>query len=585
MDASVLPAAAEATRGRIRELLARLQEVLVRLDAPREDLETLEASRARLDALFLLVVVGEFNSGKSTLINALLGRRVLEEGVTPTTHRIQILRHPDVDPGPLPAGAREITAPHPFLAQTLLVDTPGTNALDRTHEAITGEFVPRSDLVLFATSADRPFTESERQFLAGIREWGKKLVFVVNKADILRTEEERAQVEAFVAEHARRQTGTACPVFLLSARPALEAREAGAKAIDETGVPALEAYLSEHLDDAERLKIKLASPLGVAHRLASRYRKALDERIELLTEDFQALDDVDRQLEHFREDLSREFRFRLADLDNLLNDFERRGIEFFDEHLRLVRMFELLDRDKTRRAFERKVVAELPGALDARVREMIDWMVESELRQWQGVTERLEGRRRHHADRIVGAFGRFDLDRDRLLATVGRAAHRALEGFDQETEGRRLAETVQAAVARTALVEVGAIGLGTAITVAATTQFADVTGLLAAGTLAALGFFILPARREKAKRELAERIGILRDGLVRSLTEQFDQEAEASIRRVREAIAPYDRFVRAERERLEENAARLRDLIRETEILEAEIGRGSAAGDSEPPEG
>ena len=102
MDASVLSAAAEATRSRIRELLARLQEALVRLDAPRGDLDTLEASRARVDALFLLVVVGEFNSGKSTLVNALLGRRVLEEGVTPTTHRIQVLHHPETNPGPLP---------------------------------------------------------------------------------------------------------------------------------------------------------------------------------------------------------------------------------------------------------------------------------------------------------------------------------------------------------------------------------------------------------------------------------------------------------------------------------------------------
>ena len=64
----------------------------------------------------------------------------------------------------------------------------------REHEAITADFVPRSDLVLFVTSADRPFTESERQFLAVIRDWGKKIVIVLNKVDLLESGAELEQV-------------------------------------------------------------------------------------------------------------------------------------------------------------------------------------------------------------------------------------------------------------------------------------------------------------------------------------------------------------------------------------------------------
>ncbi len=74
-----------------------------------------------------------------------------------------------------------------ILRQCHLVDTPGTNALDRSHEALTTHYVPRADLVLFVTSADRPFSESERVFLEQIREWGKKVVVAVNKIDILKT--------------------------------------------------------------------------------------------------------------------------------------------------------------------------------------------------------------------------------------------------------------------------------------------------------------------------------------------------------------------------------------------------------------
>jgi hypothetical protein len=78
-----------------------------------------------------------------------------------------------------------LTAPAPLLRDIHIVDTPGTNAVIREHEAITAEFVPRSDMVLFVTSADRPFTETERAFLEQVRGWGKKVVVVINKVDIL----------------------------------------------------------------------------------------------------------------------------------------------------------------------------------------------------------------------------------------------------------------------------------------------------------------------------------------------------------------------------------------------------------------
>ncbi len=70
-----------------RRRLNDLRIPLAKLDLSPEDQETLENSVAQLDELFLLVVVGEFNSGKSAVINALLGQRLLEEGVTPTTTR------------------------------------------------------------------------------------------------------------------------------------------------------------------------------------------------------------------------------------------------------------------------------------------------------------------------------------------------------------------------------------------------------------------------------------------------------------------------------------------------------------------
>jgi predicted GTPase len=48
-------------------------------------------------------------------------------------------------------------------------------------QRLTEEYVPRADLVLFVLSADRPLSESELAFLKYIRQWRKKVVFVVNK--------------------------------------------------------------------------------------------------------------------------------------------------------------------------------------------------------------------------------------------------------------------------------------------------------------------------------------------------------------------------------------------------------------------
>ena len=70
----------------------------------------------------------------------------------------------------------------------------------REHERLTTDFVPRADLVLFVTSADRPFTETERAFLETIRGWGKKIVIVINKVDIF---ERPADVEEVVGIRAR----------------------------------------------------------------------------------------------------------------------------------------------------------------------------------------------------------------------------------------------------------------------------------------------------------------------------------------------------------------------------------------------
>jgi len=151
---------------RERNFLNDLRMKLVEYNASKDHMESLGQSIRQLDDLFLLVIVGEFNAGKSAFINALLGQKMLKEGVTPTTSQVTILRYGETAGSNLvEEGHTLMLFPVDLLSELSIVDTPGTNAVIRQHEELTTNFIPRADLVLFVTSADRPFTESERAFM------------------------------------------------------------------------------------------------------------------------------------------------------------------------------------------------------------------------------------------------------------------------------------------------------------------------------------------------------------------------------------------------------------------------------------
>ena len=190
--------------------------------------------------------------------------------MTPTTAQINMVRYGEVTERQVrdEPSIHVITAPVPLLRDLHIVDTPGTNAIIREHERITAEFVPRSDLVLFVTSADRPFTETERAFLEQIRSWGKKIVIVINKVDILEGEGQIQEVAAFVATSARTLLGFAPDVFPVSAKLALRAKQGDPSIWPASRFEALERYIASTLDAPGRVQLKLLNPLGVASSLA-----------------------------------------------------------------------------------------------------------------------------------------------------------------------------------------------------------------------------------------------------------------------------------------------------------------------------
>ena len=395
------------------------------------------------------------------------------------------------------------------------------------------------------------------------------MVVIVNKIDLIEEEVDRQQILDFIRENGRHLLGADPQIFTVSARLAMQAKQAAGRGEAEahrvlwraSHFDKLEQFTQVTLNDNERLRLKLENPLGVASRLIDRYIAVITERQEILRGDFETIDTIDDQFAAYEKDMRRDFSYQRSRVENVLYEMLERGDKFFDEVLRLTRVMELVNSEKLRGDFTREVVADSSREIERHVNELIDWMIDKDYRQWRAIMDYLRRRAEKHTERMVGQINNdFELNRQNLLGGIGRNAQRLVDSYDREAEALKMAQAVQSAVFQTAAVEVGALGLGAVLVIILQGVWLDVTGILGASAVAALGLYLLPYKRSQVKAELRKQVAELRDQLEAALTRQFDNELQESAQRLQEAIAPYMRFVRAEREKLEKLDAELRLL-------------------------
>src|SRR6266700_1411260 len=524
---------------RERRLANALQTCLIGIEGLGTHAPTLEQVISSLEELFLLVVVGEFNAGKSALINALLRAPILPEGVTPTTAKITKIRYGAQNRQvQLDQETIEQLFPADFLKNISIVDTPGINAVVREHERMTKDFIPHSDLILLVTSADRPFTESERAFLEGIRKWNKKVLLVLNKADLYRSQSELNKAMTFIEDNCRRLLGFQPEIFPVSVLQAQQSHTAiGHQAIrlwESSRIGALEHYLFHKLDESERARLKLLSPLGVMQRMIGETQSAVEQRARLLTEDDKTVRTIEGNLQQYRKEMEENFTHRLGEIENIVLELSQRGDRFFDDTIRLTRTFELIQADKIRQQFEEAVIGDSANRIDKAVRDLTDWLTAQE--------------------QMIGSINRqFDYTRQALLREVFEKASNLVAAYNHQQEAEQLSAGLQSSVVQTLLVGGGGLAIGTIGAVAAAAvgfTFLDVTGITAGVVALTLGLFIIPARKAKAKREFEEKMQELRQRLHTLMSDQFHKELNGAIQRVYDALAPYIRFVRLEQEKI-----------------------------------
>jgi small GTP-binding protein len=531
-------------REREVELLHTLAGAIESLgeDGPADAARLMDSAEDLRSMFFLLVVVGEFNAGKSTMINALLGDEMLPTGATPTTEAIEVVRYgrPKTRKSPeIVDHIREWHHPNTGGAGIAIVDTPGTGSVFRQHEDTAKSFLHRADLVIFVLSAKRAFAETERLYLELAKSFGKKIILVVNQIDLL-NEKERAEVEAFVRRQSKDLLDLEPPLFMISAKTALAKRGSG----DGSGVDDVRNHLNRGFMQVPPAKQKLLAQLSLADRIDAKARDVLATRLRLVGNDAEQAEQIQQELEVHAEQLNTQRDVALGEIARTFGNLRARGESFITENLRLSRVGRALDRDRLRKAFETEVVGEAVDAITAVSNTYVNSLVDGSRAYWRGVLDRL-----NQLDALVRAeVGSVDsgtyADQRAVLQEAIQTAEETLRAYSDPATVEDLRGQFQRNFNRLMISTTTALTGALVALLSAATHGALLGGLGAvlgpvALTVGGLAMAVYWRRlTNDAKQELNERITELETTYKRTLSDLNERERARLLQYGQQVLAP-----------------------------------------------
>lgn len=533
------------TTQEVRNVLTELLACASAANTPDEQISMLKETLQALEDSFLVVVVGEFNAGKSSFINALLNTDKLAEGVTPTTAQINLIRYGETESvAPIENWGLMIKLPVDLLEDVSFVDTPGTNAVIQEHEVLTRWFLPRADMVIFLSSADRPFSESENKFLQSIRDWGKKTVLILNKIDLLETQEDRDQVINFVRSSAEKALNVEIPVIAVSSRLAKKARSAMSQDLwRESGFEALERFIQDKMDEKARFAMKMLSALGIAAKVEAEATERIQNELRFYNEDRKLTETIRGEVDLYHDDMMKEISRSMKEIHAIFSDVKIRGNDYFEDLFVVKNIPNILKKDKNRVLFQENVLQNMPTDVERKTTELVESLGAQQQRMVQLVRLQIENRN----SQFPGADMPKEIleQRSELIKRMQNSIDSILEKIESDIALNIGMKHAQAAVTAGFAIEVSAIGIGAALTTIATTVAADLLGIVAAFWVGVAGFLVLPYYKKKAQREFDEKITEIEDKLVASLQGEFTQEVDDQITQINNATRPFERFVEA----------------------------------------
>ena len=508
------------------------------------------------DMFFLVVVIGEFNAGKSSFVNAMLGDELLPMGITPTTEVIELIRYgqnkskkPEMRAD---GNIREWTHPNTGAPGVVIVDSPGTGSVFARHERIAKDFLSRSDLVIFVISAKRAFAQTEKLYLELARDYGKKIILVINQIDLLEKKEQR-EVRNFVKQQVADTLDLEPEIFAVSAKSALKGSRGGlfSSTSDDSGIDAVSKYLLEAYKRTPPAKQKLYAQLDFADSMIKKYEGEVKQRLDLVTNDERQARQLREELEKQAETLSGQMDTSMRELDRVFDQLRQRGRKFIGDHLSFSsgRMLRGTDKDEIRDRFESEVVGSALQQINDISEDYVNAVVDSSRRYWRSIIERLNQLQALLKEQIASPDAGSYSQQSIALQEAIAIADAELKTYTDHSLAESLHETFQTNMSRFTLGAISVVGgiaaliAGVSLPGAVGATVGGVALGIVAGPLLLVGGGTLGAVyyrkvRNDAVKELEDRLDVLRNSYRQALQDLTDRERSRLLQYGQQILSP-----------------------------------------------
>ncbi len=587
----------ETIRRKEHEVITDLLDVLPRIETVSEDRITqVRDALFHADNPFLMVFVGPFSSGKSSLLNALLSRDLLRVGPTPTTDRITILRWGE-DPERMSSGGDVDTVfhPSPLLKKVSFVDTPGTESVFREHEQTTRKFLHRSDVVFMVLPSMQAMSAKNLEVLQELKQYGKNIIILINQSDLL-DDEQVDDVRQYVQEQSQSRLGYKPEVWFVSAKYGLAASEGDerdAELWQKSGLPQLERYIDKQLGDVQRLRQKLQTPLQISQNATTHALNAVRENQTMFDKYAGIAENVRTQVDSQQRTLERIVRDEKTEIDLRFQEATERGRRAIGDQfsfsralgsvgrgtLELVRMGNLLtpaDSSTMRAAFERhKVfqplqqlpqhVNELSSRLEGRDLQDIDNLVEYAREQTQNLPDAMQ-------EKMIGRINASqNYDRTPLLGARDELEH--IEDEARQVQVSNLDEKLRNSVVYLAIYEIilllfGIVVAGILVSAPDGTVASLLVGVL---LMMALGLLFVPLRGYMLQNEYSRQMQTLQQRYLNQLENATDNQLRRGKKLREDAVMPLLSLIESQTETQNEQLSKLQNIQKRMVDIESSL--------------
>ena len=327
---------------------------------------------------FSIVVVGEFSAGKSTLLNALMKKRILPSFTNETTATVNFLRHKEkskggeagtvfykdettknLDNDNLETIQRYVTTKGEEVVSTVehldlyldseflkdgvtLVDSPGLNGIAEGHREITEQQILKSHASIFLFSCDHPGSKTDFEFLNELQKKVKTIIFVLNKIDSIKVHEGETVegiIQTLKANYRKQfpEATTVPEIWPVAAYPALVARNketldyAGKKERSEHEKKELEKEsrlvdfedrLMNFLVHGEKTQQQLLAPVERVIAVNKEIRENFEKEVELLESKIDEKD-LQEKIENLKDSIEERKKENLDKKGRITNDLNK----------------------------------------------------------------------------------------------------------------------------------------------------------------------------------------------------------------------------------------------------------------------